>query len=85
MYGKKRIMLTNDGKIVKAGGKGFHEIGKWERMIGGYYRVIVLTPEHKWDRNLMPDENSKLYHFDTKAEARKRIALMWSDGCGGLQ
>ncbi len=85
MYGKPRIILSRAGKIVRAGGKGYHEIGKWERTIGGHYRVVVLTPERKWDRNLVPDENAKLYHFNTRAEARERVALMWSDGMGGLQ
>jgi hypothetical protein len=85
MYGKKRIMLTKDGKIVRAGSKTYHEIGTWTKHIGGYYRIVVLTPEHKWDRNLVLDENAKLFHFDTKAEARARVLHMYSDGCGGLQ
>jgi hypothetical protein len=84
MYGKRRIMFTKDGKIVRAGGKSYHQIGKWSRHIGGYYRVEVLRPEHKWSRTL-DEENAALWHFDTKAEARKRVLMMYSDGMGGLQ
>ncbi len=85
MYGKKRIVFAKNGKIVHAGGKSYHEIGKWTQLFGGVYKIVILKPEHKWDRDLRLDDNAVQWYFDTKAEARARVFNMWTDGIGGLQ
>jgi hypothetical protein len=85
MYGKRRIVFTKDGKIILAGGKCYHPIGKWsfDYPRNNAFKIVVLKPEHRWDRDLRINENAVQWLFHTKTEARTRVSMMWSNGIGG--
>lgn len=76
MYGKKRIVLTKDGKIVKAGGRSWHEIGQWYKS-GLSYQAKVLTPAHEWERTLTA-LNAELLVCQSKNEIRERVWDMYA-------
>jgi hypothetical protein len=80
MYGKKRIVLTKEGKVVKAGTNGrggsWHHIGHW-RKDGLSYKATVLTPANEWDRRLTL-ENSELLICQSKTELRERVWDMYA-------
>jgi hypothetical protein len=76
MYGKKRIILTKEGLIVKAGGKSYHPIGLWEKD-GLTYQATVLRPNEKWDRDLTV-HNSERMLCQSKTEIRERVWDMYA-------
>jgi hypothetical protein len=76
MYGKGRIALTREGKIVKAGNKSWHPIGTWHKD-GLTYVAKVLTPGHKWERQLTAN-NAELLFCQSKNEIRERVADLYS-------
>ncbi len=75
MYGTKRIVLSKDGFINRAGSKTWHPIGKWSND-GLSFTILVLRPEYREKRQLTP-EFSEFFRAHSKSEARKRIVDMY--------
>lgn len=71
MYGKKRIVLTKDGQIVKAGGKSWRPIGRWSRD-GLAYHVKILRPDCEWQRTLTP-QSAEMFICQSLNEIRERV------------
>ncbi len=70
MYGKKRISLTNDGKVLRVGGRSRIHLGFWWRMEDG----SVLAEIHS------AASGKKLKEYTGKPGAvRKAIAAEYLD------
>jgi hypothetical protein len=82
MYGKQRVVLTQNGFVVLAGsnsqGGSYHIVGKYfdlrnERDEFQGFRVIHLQRKHMW-KSYLTAETTDTFISQTKAEVRKRIA-----------
>lgn len=76
MYGRKRIVVSNNGSVTLTGGKSHFHIGKYV-VDGDKLTARVLRPEHKFEHRLT-DENSVTVAAANKSELRAIVAQMWA-------
>jgi len=77
MYGKKRIVITNDNQIILAGGKSWIPIGR-HFMNEGKFQWIYLLPDKMWERKLNP-ENSIGCFPKNKAELKRIVSDQYTE------
>jgi len=73
MYGKKRIVLSNKGLVIRCGGKSHHTIGTWYQTDDRFY-ADLRSDEQAFQRVRICDLAIKAFGgTSTKAELRNII------------
>jgi len=78
MYGKLRIVITKENRIILAGNKSWINIGIVKELINGVEARFVL-PQNRFVRT-MDDTNSLTYGGINKKEVRRVIGKLYGIG-----